>query len=74
MPFFIVKVARTGSLTVIHTFPDTPLAGAYTYGRAQAKLRELRRSARPQDGLYFHLVYGATPEEALQRLRAALGR
>lgn len=57
-----------------HTFADAPLAEAYTYHHAQAKLRELRRAARPEDGVYFHLVFGETPEAALRRLRASLGR
>lgn len=72
MPFFIVKVFRTGELVVTHTFPDVPLAEADTYRRAQAQLRELRRAADPSDGFYLHLVYGEDEQDAKTRLKETL--
>lgn len=75
MPFFIFKVWRdTQRLELLHTFVNAPLTEADTYRRAQAQLRDLRRSADPGGGFYVHLVYGETEGDACVRLVAQLGQ
>lgn len=75
MPFFIFKVWReTRALERLHTFTDAPLTEADTYRRAEAQLRELRRSADPRGGYYVHLIYGETEQDAGERLLAQLSQ
>lgn len=75
MPFFIFKVWReTYQLELMSIFVNAPLTEADTYRRAEARLRDLRRSADPRGGYYVHLVYGETEQDAGARLLTQLSR
>jgi hypothetical protein len=74
VPYFIFRVWREdGRLERLLTIETPHLSEADSYRRAEARLRELRRSTTPNDGYYVHLAYGEDEAAAQAKLLEQLG-